>query len=195
MRVVGGTARGRKLAPFKTAAIRPTSDKAREAIFNVLNQNRGAAVLDIFAGTGALGIEALSRGAASVVFIDNSKGATGVIKKNLSLCGFVEQGRIINKDVLPALSYLKGKLKKFDLIFIDAPYAEALLTATTLKTLASGLLNKDSRIVCEVAKNNPIKDMAKGLTIIKEKTYGDTLIYFLKPSETVQAVSNDIKAN
>jgi 16S rRNA (guanine(966)-N(2))-methyltransferase RsmD len=189
VRVVGGTVRGRRLAPFRATGIRPTSDKVREAVFNVLDQDcGGVAVLDIFAGTGALGIEALSRGAASVVFIDNSKGAIGVIKKNLSLCGFEDKGRILNKEVAAAFSQLKGRRRGFDLIFIDAPYAEAELTATTLKTIARlKLLNKDGRVVCETAKNNPVKDLPEFFTIIKKKNYGDTLVYFLEPSEMVQS--------
>ena len=148
MRVVGGKVRGRRLAPCKASGTRPTSDKVREAIFNVLGQDlSGEKVLDIFAGTGALGIEALSRGAVSAAFIDNSKEAIKVIKKNLSLCDFELSGRIIMREAAPALSYLKGRREGaakrpecYDLIFIDAPYAEQELTETTLETLAdSGL--------------------------------------------------------
>lgn len=182
MRVVGGIARGRKLAPFKASGIRPTSDRAREAVFNILGQNLGRGkVLDIFAGTGAMGIEALSRGAPSVVFIDSSKGAVEVIKKNLSLCGFEEQGHILKKDVAEALSYLKRRREGFDLVFIDAPYTNAEATAATLTTIAGGrLLNNAARVVCEVAKKYPIEKFPEGLALIKEKTYGDTLIYFLE---------------
>ncbi len=159
MRVVGGRVRGRKLTPFKASGIRPTSDRAREAIFNVLNHDyAGAAVLDIFAGTGAMGIEALSRGATSATFVDNSKGAVAVIKKNLTLCGFEKAGRIINKDARAALSNFKprrgdekSRQGRFDLIFIDAPYCDAALTDATLKQIAeSRLLSSEARIVCEV---------------------------------------------
>ncbi|VAV82310.1 16S rRNA (guanine(966)-N(2))-methyltransferase [hydrothermal vent metagenome] len=189
MRVVGGRVRGRKLTPFKASGIRPTSDKVREAIFNVLNRNyAGAAVLDIFAGTGAMGIEALSRGATSATFVDNSKGAVAVIKKNLTLCGFEKEGRIINKDARAALSNFKprrtgekSRQGRFDLIFIDAPYSEAALTEVTLKQVAeSRLLSSEARIVCEVSKKTPIESLPAGLTLIKEKTYGDTLVYFIE---------------
>jgi len=189
MRVVGGRVRGRRLTPFKASGIRPTSDQVREAIFNVLNQGyAGTAVLDIFAGTGAMGIEALSRGASSATFVDNSRGAVAVIKKNLTLCGFEEEGRILNKDALAALACFKAaraapaaRAARFDLIFIDAPYNKTALTKETLRLAAgSGLLGSEGRIVCEVSKKNPIESLPEGLTIIKEKTYGDTLIYFIE---------------
>jgi len=189
MRVVGGKVRGRRLAPFKASGIRPTSDRVREAVFNVLGHGlASAAVLDIFAGTGAMGIEALSRGAASAVFVDNSRGGAEIIKKNLALCDFEKEGRILNKELSTALSYLKGRRegasirpRRFDLIFIDAPYASVELTKTALETLAgSRLLNKKARIVCEVAKKRPLGNLPEGLALIKEKVYGDTLIYFLE---------------
>ncbi len=187
MRVVGGRFRGRRLTPFKATGIRPTSDRAREATFNVLGQGlTGAAVLDIFAGTGALGIEALSRGAASAIFIDNSKAAAAVISKNIALCGLEKETEIITSDALTALAYLKrqqgrAEANGFDLIFLDAPYNDLPLTEAVLDIIIeSKLLKSNGRIVCEVAKKLPIKELPKGVTLIKEKTYGDTLIYFLE---------------
>ncbi len=189
MRVVGGRVRGRKLTPFKASGIRPTSDRAREAIFNVLNRDHtGAAILDIFAGTGAMGIEALSRGAAAATFVDSSRGAVAVIRKNLALCGLEKEGRIINKDARAALSDLKpqrtgGKRRPggFDLIFMDAPYCDAALTEAALKLVAdSRLLSSGACIVCEISKKKPMESLPAGLTLIKEKTYGDTLIYFIE---------------
>lgn len=189
MRVVGGKFRGRNLTPFKGSGIRPTSDRAREAIFNVLGQGLASTtVLDIFAGTGALGIEALSRGAASAIFIDNSKAATAVISKNVALCGLGRETKIITNDVLTALSYLKRQQGRaetqpggFDLIFLDAPYNDLPLTEAVLGiVIESKLVKSNGRIVCETAKKLPIKGLPKGVTLIKEKTYGDTLIYFLE---------------
>ncbi len=189
MRVVGGKFRGRKLTPFKGSGIRPTSDRAREAIFNVLGPGlTGTAVLDIFAGTGALGIEALSRGAASAIFIDNSKAAAAVINKNIALCGLEKKGKIIINEVQAALAYLKRQRVRaeagagqFDLIFLDAPYNDLSLTEAVLGIIIEGnLLKSNGRIVCEVARKLPVKELPKGVTLIKEKTYGDTLIYFLE---------------
>lgn len=189
MRVVGGKFRGRKLTSFKGSGIRPTSDRAREAIFNVLGPGlAGATVLDIFAGTGALGIEALSRGAASAAFIDSSKAAEAVINKNIALCALEKETKTIINDVLEALSYLKRQqvrtktsLNYFDLIFLDAPYNDLPLTETVLGIITEGsLIKNNGRIVCEVARKLPIKELPKGVTLIKEKIYGDTLIYFLE---------------
>jgi len=182
MRVVGGIKKGKTLASFKYPSIKPTKDSVREAIFNVLGQDlSGKKVLDLFAGTGAMGIEALSRGASLCAFVDNNQGAVEVIKKNIGLCGFDNTAKVFKKDVKDSIRYLKKEGAMFNVIFIDAPYADISLAYDTLKDISgSGLLGPGGTIVCEASKRFPLKEAMGGLAIEKEKRYGDTLVYFLK---------------
>ena len=153
MRIIGGTAKGRRLASFRGMSIRPTTDKVREAIFNILPRPfTFKNVLDLFAGTGAVGIEALSRGAETVTFVDNDPKAVKIIRKNLETCGFSDMASIINMDIQPSLTLLNKKGEQFDLIFIDPPY-HASLTGTALHCIEErGLLNKTGILVVESSK-------------------------------------------
>lgn len=216
MRVVGGLKKGRRLASFKGREVRPTSDKIREAVFNVLGsitaeEVAGGSVedkrvLDLFAGTGALGIEALSRGAAEAVFVEKDPRAVEVIRKNLDTCGLEGVASLLKRDALGALGYLRKKEERFELVFMDAPYAEGELTRETLRRLSSsGLLAPGAIVVCETpareSKTPPDVEEAKedngpkhssptedigtvainaGLEFLKKKIYGDTAVYFLR---------------
>ncbi|MBI5598755.1 MAG: 16S rRNA (guanine(966)-N(2))-methyltransferase RsmD [Deltaproteobacteria bacterium] len=184
MRVVGGKSKGRRLASFRCGRIRPTSDMVREAVFNVLGQDMTSkGILDLFAGTGAMGIEALSRGAGRAVFVDNDAAAISVIKKNISLCGFDGNSTVLKNDAKGALRHLEKTGERFDVIFMDAPYPDPSLTGTAIDAIiTAGLLNPDGAIVCEVSKRHPIEPLPAGVTVEKEKRYGDTLVYFLKAS-------------
>ena len=120
MRVITGTARGRRLKEPQGMDIRPTTDKVKESMFSILQFDiEGRRVLDLFGGTGQLGIEALSRGALEVVFVDKSAAALKLIRENLELCGLSDQARVRNGD---SLAYLRSG-EKFDLVFLDPPYA------------------------------------------------------------------------
>lgn len=177
MRIVGGSCKGRRLASFKGMSIRPTSDKVREAIFNILPREFPfKKVLDLFAGTGAMGIEALSRGAEEVVFVDIDQHSVSVIKKNLEACGL--DAKIFKRDTESAIRQLVKFNETFDLIFIDPPY-QASLIDDTLKALDTGrLLNAGGFIVAETSKRAPVKAELKDLSLIDERKYGDTLVYF-----------------
>jgi 16S rRNA (guanine(966)-N(2))-methyltransferase RsmD len=189
MRVIGGTRKGRKLVSFKCPSIRPTADKVREAVFNVLE--RGGPfnkVLDLFAGTGAMGIEALSRGSGQAVFVERDGAAVSVIRKNLRACGFEEKARVLKRDAISSIRYLCRRGERFDLAFIDAPYGEGTLTVATLKAVADkGLLDPDApnpMVVCETSKRAPAINLTelKGLEQVRKKLYGDTMVYFFKAS-------------
>ena len=124
MRVITGTARGRRLKELQGMETRPTTDKVKESLFSIIQFDiEGRRVLDLFAGTGQLGIEALSRGAAEAVFVDRRPDAVRLVQENLALCGFTDRARVKSGD---ALTYLKSG-EKFDLIFLDPPYAADLL--------------------------------------------------------------------
>lgn len=143
MRIISGSARGRKLlAPGQRFGdlIRPTSDRAREAIFNILaTKIVGARVLDLFAGTGALGLEALSRGALLAVFVDGHRSVIELIERNVALCGFAERTIVLHKDLAKGLAFLTGSqpVGGFDLAFLDPPYGSTL-ALRVLEFLAAG---------------------------------------------------------
>src|SRR5262249_38699790 len=125
MRIIAGTLRSRQLKPLKKLRIRPTSDMLRETLFNILSlQVEGARFLDLFAGTGAVGIEAISRGAAHVVFVENQRGAAHLISENLALLDISEGARLIAADALAAITKLEAeRAAPFDFVFLDPPYA------------------------------------------------------------------------
>ncbi len=181
MRIIGGTARGKRLASFRGMSIMPTTDKVREAIFNILSQPFSfKTVLDLFAGTGAMGIEALSRGAETAVFVDNDPKAVKLVKKNLELCRFTGRAKIINMDVQSALTFANKKRESFDLIFIDPPYLMSL-TAVVLNYIADKkLLNADGLIVAESSKRMIWDGEIKGIELFDRRRYGDTVVSFYK---------------
>ncbi len=190
MRVIGGTRKGRRLASFRCPSVRPTSDKVREAVFNVVERGltlkkfeKFKKVLDLFAGTGAMGIEALSRGSNEAVFVERDERAVSVIKKNLKTCEFEAHSRVLKSDVISSIRMLSRGREKFDLAFIDAPYGKSALTVDTLRALAGGgVLEGGATVVCETSKRAEEIDVAgeglEGLELVQKKTYGDTVVYF-----------------
>lgn len=174
---------------FKSSSIRPTSDKVREAIFNILpTPFPFINVLDLFAGTGALGIEAISRGAESVIFVDIDSDAAKVVKDNLDMCHVGDKAQVRKRDVLSAIKDLSREVKRgserFDLVFLDAPYKETELTSKTLEALKiENIMTDDCFIVCETGSKERLEEellTTLGFEFIKEKKYGDTLVYFLQ---------------
>ena len=142
--------------------VRPTSDRAREALFNILGQDkvRGALVLDLFAGTGALGLEALSRGAEKVVFVENSSFAIGLIKKNIALCGFSERTHVLKRDLLKGRFFLPETTEfggPYDLVLLDPPYRHKFCLRLVPDLADNGVIDQDSIVVCEEAALESIK--------------------------------------
>ena len=178
MRIISGYLKGRRLCTFKGSSIRPTSDARREALFNIIGSDvKQKIVLDLFAGTGALGLEALSRGASSIVFIDNSKNALGLIKKNINLCGVKEQVNIIKWDITKNLNCLKHLI--FDLIFIDPPYNKNLIEPSLINLHNASCLNADAFIIIEHSKTEPLPQNDH-FCLFDERKYGKTKLSFLK---------------
>jgi len=182
MRITGGTIRGRRLANVKGVAIRPTSDIVRGSIFDILGQTlTDLRVLDLFAGTGSLGIESLSRGAKNAVFVDNSHKALAIIKNNLIMCGYEGLSMIIRAKLPNGLSHIKGLGGgQFDVVFIDPPYGKGYIRPTIHKLLNNKLLAKDSRIVVESSKNanDPFPIDLFSHQLKQTKSYGSTIIGF-----------------
>ncbi|OGP24814.1 MAG: 16S rRNA (guanine(966)-N(2))-methyltransferase RsmD [Deltaproteobacteria bacterium GWB2_42_7] len=181
MRIIGGTAKGRRLASFRTSSIRPTTDRVRESIFNILPLHFELMhVLDLFAGTGAMGLEALSRGAKSATFIDSDPQAVKVIKKNLELCGFTKKAVIITRDVKASLNLLSKKREQFELIIIDPPYDTSLMGITLNLIGEKELLAKNGIVVAESSKRMVWDGEVKGIELFDRRKYGDTVVSFYR---------------
>lgn len=184
MRIISGSARGRRLLTPKKFMIRPTADRVKESLFNILVVLKGGfdqyRVLDLFAGTGNLGIESLSRGAAQAVFIDNHKDSVILVAKNLRMLGFTDRSRVIEKEALAALRFLEKTETPFHLVFIDPPYRQGL-AERVLKYLAdSTLINESSLVIVEVSSGEILPTVFDNLKEFDRRTYGDTAIAFFQ---------------
>jgi len=191
MRIISGKAKGRRLAapPGRTQDIRPTSDRAREALFNILGDSvPGSHVLDLYAGTGALGLEALSRGAATVVLVDLHRQALELIRRNIAICvPAAEQAKVtllrhdLRKGLPPALT-TATKATEFDLIFLDPPYSQGL-SLKTLEYLGNGqILSAKGLVVAEERSNESLPERCGMLHLFDQRTYGDTGFWFYAAS-------------
>jgi 16S rRNA (guanine966-N2)-methyltransferase len=184
MRIVGGEFRGRSLAAPRSQAIRPTTDRTREALFNVLAHRfagrlEGARVLDLFAGTGALGLEALSRGAGFALFIEESVEGRGLIRDNIEHFGLQGRSKIFRRDATRLGEV--GTMKPFDLLFADPPYRKGFGKRSLASALAGGWLTPDALCVVEEAADHPI-GVIEGFAELDRRVYGDTATTFLKPA-------------
>jgi 16S rRNA (guanine(966)-N(2))-methyltransferase RsmD len=170
MRVISGTARGKKLGELEGMETRPTTDRVKEGIFNIIQfQVQGAVALDLFAGTGQLGIECLSRGAEKAVFVEQRKDALALIRKNLADTRLTERAQVVSGE---ALSYLAGCKQQFDLVFLDPPYATNLLENALEKIAAIDILSKAGIIICESRPEKSLPDVTGSLEKQKEYRYG-----------------------
>ena len=169
MRVITGSARGRRLKELEGLETRPTTGKVKEALFSVIQFDiEGRRVLDLFAGTGQLGIEALSRGAECAVFVERRRDALQVIRENLEACGMTDKARVVNGD---AMSYLKSG-EKFDLIFLDPPYASGLLEQALEKIVRFDICRRHGIIVAESAADKTLPPLAGPYALYREYRYG-----------------------
>jgi len=180
MRITGGMIRGRRLAKIKGSTIRPTSDMVRASIFNILGQTlTDLKILDLFAGTGSLGIECLSRGAKEAVFIDKSRRAIDTIKKNLALCGYEPLSTIIREELPKGLAHIRDLgCGHFDLVFIDPPYGKGYIRPTIYQLMDRDLLAKGCRVVVEssASAHDLFPTKVQNLQLKLTRSYGATLI-------------------
>lgn len=179
VKIIGGEFKGRRIEIPKGADIRPTSDKVREALFNIVKDRvAGTSVLDLFAGSGSLGIEAFSRGAKSVVFIDLQKRCTDTIKKNLRELR-IDPGRnvqVYHNDAFKAIKKL-GELKsRFDLIFLDPPYYDNVIRKCLIYICNHDILNHPNLVICEHFKKELMPDTIECLVRSRQARYGDTTL-------------------
>lgn len=182
MRIVGGEFRGRPLATPRSIDIRPTTDRTREAVFNVLahrfpDRLEGARVLDLFAGTGALGLEALSRGASYCVFIEESAEGRGLIRTNVENFGLTGRCKIFRRDATKLGE--AGTMQAFDLLFADPPYGKGLGERALQSAAEGGWLTKGALCVVEESAAAPFAPGSR-FTQLDERGYGDTVIRILE---------------
>lgn len=174
MRVITGSARGAKLQTLEGLATRPTSDRVKEAVFNIIQFDiEGRRVLDLFAGSGQLGIEALSRGASYGVFVDQSAEAVKVIKANLKKVKFDQKATVLQSDYL---RYLSSCSEKFDIIFLDPPYAQSHLENALQKISEIDILSEGGIIICERPREKVMPAVVGDLICSKDYCYGKTAV-------------------
>jgi 16S rRNA (guanine966-N2)-methyltransferase len=175
MRITGGIGRGRKLKVPSGEQVRPTSDKVKQALFNILGERvEGAVFLDLFAGAGGIGIEALSRGAERAVFVDGFRESLEAVKHNIGQTGFGERAEAVLSKVEPFLMKRSGP---YDIVFLDPPYALELLPLLQL-IAASGLLRPDAVVIAEHFKKRQSPERVGELERYREAVYGDTALAF-----------------
>ncbi|NSW90975.1 MAG: 16S rRNA (guanine(966)-N(2))-methyltransferase RsmD [Firmicutes bacterium] len=186
LRVISGTAKGHKLKTLKGYVARPTSDKVKESLFNIIVEYLADAyVLDLFAGTGNLGIEALSRGARKAVFVDKSEKATDVIRENLVSTKLIDRGVIIKGEVLKVLYNLSKEGEKFDIIFLDPPYNKGLLEETLKIIEKEDILAEGGIIAAERSSGENIPQKIGNLELISDRRYGNTALAFYKQNNKI----------
>lgn len=170
MRVISGSVRGRRLKELSGMDTRPTTDKVKESLFNIIQfEIEGRRVLDLFGGTGQLGIETLSRGAAHCTFVDTRRDAVALIRENLRQCGLSENSRVVQGD---ALSFLASCREKYDLIFLDPPYQTQLLEESMKAVARFDILSEHGIMVCESAAEKELPSLELPYIQGREYRYG-----------------------
>ncbi|HPU01016.1 MAG: 16S rRNA (guanine(966)-N(2))-methyltransferase RsmD [Firmicutes bacterium] len=182
MRVIAGSAGGTKLKAPRGSGVRPTSDRVKEALFNILGARVcQALVWDLFAGSGAIGIEALSRGAAECVFVERNRRHMGMIKENLARTGLAGRARLICLDVLKALEMLSREGRQADLIFLDPPYQEENVPQVLQAIELHGLLREGGLIVLELFARIRLWPVEQ--PEVEQRRYGDTVLAFIEAAD------------
>ena len=178
MRIVGGSARGRILkAPQRADVIRPTADRVRQAVFNVLGQTcDGLRVLDLFAGTGALALEALSRGAVLAVLVDSGREAQQLCRDNAQTLGFTAQVEVMPLSAERGIARLSERGAQFELIFADPPYAQTAIDNLLSWLTTHPLLEQGGRLVLEHSKHEAAPELFGAFTRIDQRNFGETVV-------------------
>ena len=181
MRVITGSARGRRLVSPEGYDVRPTTDKVKESLFNIIQFNLpGAVVLDLFAGSGQLGIEALSRGADKAVFVDSSRKSVEVIKKNIELCRFQNESQV---HLCDSIAFLKSSREIYDIVLLDPPYHKQMCDKAF--SLLPAVLKETSVVICETQSDEELPEKVASLEKDREYKYSSVkLTVYRKPVKT-----------
>ncbi|HEU4342560.1 MAG TPA: 16S rRNA (guanine(966)-N(2))-methyltransferase RsmD [Candidatus Binatia bacterium] len=181
MRIIGGNARGRRLKVPKGRDLRPTAARVKEALFNILPHDlTGAKILDLYAGTGNLTIEALSRGAAEAILIDSSPQSGKAIRENLRRLDLFARTKVWITPVSRALRLLARRGETFDMIFLDPPYDQRLVESTLNNIAKGGLLRDCGVVIAEHSRHEPVKAHYAGLVLDDQRHYGGTDLSFFR---------------
>ena len=181
MRIIGGEARGRRLYIPGTFAVRPTAERIKGAFFNIIGLVDGKTFLDLFAGSGNVGIEGLSRGALKAVFVENNRVLTDTIGRNIETCGFGGKGEILSYDFIKAIQRLVKRSEAFDILFADPPYERGIVNPT-LEHLRNGyLIEKDGILAVQHSvREAAAVDECGQVVLTDQKQYGDTILSFFR---------------
>ena len=180
MRIISGRFKGRRLTAPAGMDTRPTADRIKESIFNILGHSiRNTKVLDLFAGTGALGIEALSRGAESAVFVDQADKAVSAIRHNVRRLEVEDRINIIRWNIRKNLNCLTSIKRNFDLVFMDPPYERDFVSPTLANLISCGALYPNGRIVIEHGIREPVDVAFEMLSLVDQRSFGKTLVSFM----------------
>ena len=184
MRIISGERRGRKLVEWEDSTIRPMRDFVRSALFNILSDFvPDAAFLDLFCGTGSVGLEALSRGARSCTFVDQSADACGIVRRNLDLLDFLTRGDVVQSDAIQAVELLGRLGRRYDLVFVGPPYYRELVPRALEALGGSALLTDDPVVAAEIHATEAISEAYGKLALVDRRRYGDNQLWFYRPAD------------
>jgi 16S rRNA (guanine966-N2)-methyltransferase len=186
MRITGGEAKGKQIYIQKGSLIRPTADRVRESFFNIISAIAGKSFLDLFAGSGIVGLEALSRGATPVVFIEKNARVAAALKKNVESMGFELQAEVITAPVMKALRSLVSGGRKFDIIFADPPYNKGMTEEIFGFIDPEKLMTEDAVIVIQHSLKEAI-GQTDSVSLTDQRKYGDTVLSFFRGRRSRQA--------
>lgn len=181
MRVIAGQYKGRRLKTLEGMAVRPTSDRMRETLFNILAPRiEDARFVDVCAGSGAVGIEALSRGAAHVTFVEASRKAVSVISENLRHCGITEDFKLIPRDAVAAMKYFAYEHQQFDIFYFDPPYDSEIYSPVLWQIAQNNLLAEDGIVIVEHRRQFPLAPNYDDLRPYRELVQGESVLTFFR---------------
>lgn len=179
MRIITGIAKGRAILAPEGLNTRPTSDRVKESLFNIIAKNiHGARVLDLFSGTGNLGLEAISRGAEKCTFVENNNSTYKILSMNIEALGFVSSSELYRRDAFEVLELLGKEKKKYDIIFLDPPYSRGLVESSIKRISELMILDDNGIIISECDEKDTIPDNINDIKVYRNEKYGRTRIYF-----------------
>ena len=185
VRIISGSRKGHRLVEWEESGIRPMRDFVRSALFNILaDLVIDARFLDLFCGTGSVGLEALSRGAREATFVDRSPKACGIVRRNLDLLGFLDQGSVLQRDYAIGIDHLQRRGKRYDLIFVGPPYDRGLADSALRLMAEHSILAEDGFIITEVRNKTDLEDIYGPLERFDRRRYGDNVLDFYSLAES-----------
>lgn len=183
MRITGGECRGRVLSFPSRSTQRPTTDFLRSALFNLIGQQIPEEILDLYAGSGSVGLEALSRGSKLAVFVEKNKELAAIIRKNAGVCGYLDRSLVIEADVREALGDLYGRDQKFSFVFADPPYNKGFVARTFLALKAFCVCRNDGVVVLQHSVREPLPS-PDGWELVDQRKYSDNVLSFVRMVKT-----------